>query len=368
MAKQLNGMTLRSLCALCLLSLVPGGMAGAAEAAGAPARDDVQARLAQIEANLQHQRAPQWLPAPFDDAEAAAWVGRAAAAKVQAQQAIDQIQEIAATAQLPLTRGTVAQGAPYDRQDLNRLLGVANRTLRQVDEALDVTLRNLQAQFEAQDRELGYFRSLDPDNPTHRMNAFLREGAAEDIYGRLDRQAAMAESVAAYQRAFGREPTANTRARIQEIAQLRVAYAAGRARAIGDSRLPDAKSHDPERLAIARRILAEPRHEFGEHGPIVLTTGDIVEREKQVSRAEIKDVEFSLSGDITLTGTETTWNYRWREFKFATPIKETASGDWHVWWITAKNFSSGWERTPIGRWVPGDAVKGDLIPPENFSR
>lgn len=94
---------------------------------------------------------------------------------------------------------------------------------------------------------------------------------------------------------------------------------------------------------------------------------DIVEREKEVSRTEIRNVEFSLSGDITLSGTETTWHYRWEEFNFAAPVKEADSDDWYVWWITARKHASGWERTPIGRWVSGTAVKGDLILPENFA-
>ena len=77
--------------------------------------------------------------------------------------------------------------------------------------------------------------------------------------------------------------------------------------------------------------------------------------------AELHRLDVSLSGDITLRGTETTWHYRWQEFRFATPIQDAASGDWYIWWITARNYSSGWERTPIGRWVSGAAVQGDRI-------
>ncbi|MDA0339570.1 MAG: hypothetical protein O2910_06990, partial [Proteobacteria bacterium] len=67
-----------------------------------------------------------------------------------------------------------------------------------------------------------------------------------------------------------------------------------------------------------------------------------------------------------LSGTETTWTYKWREFKFATPIKETGSDNWHIWWITAKKYSSGAESTPIGRWISGGATKGSLILKDNF--
>jgi len=99
---------------------------------------------------------------------------------------------------------------------------------------------------------------------------------------------------------------------------------------------------------------------------IVLATKAIVEREKQVSRAEIKEVDVSLSGDITLSETETTWAYKWQEFKFATPLKETNSDDWYICWVVAKKFSSGSEGTPIGEWVSGAATKGDRILEKNF--
>ena len=336
---------------------------GGAQTAGL---GDVQAKLAEVEAALRARRAPQWLPAPFDEAEARAWVAAAAAAKRTAQAAGETLQQIAASAHLPVNPGTVQQGAPYDSRDVDRLARFAADTVRDVDAAVKETLEALKTQFQAQDRELGYYRSLDLADEQHRMNAFLREGAEAEIYAGLDRQRALAESVVAYQVALGREPTPASTARVEEISRLRTAYAAARVEAVGASRLPAPKSEDEARLAIARAILAEPSYEFGEHGPIVLTTPDIVERQETVSRAEIKNVDVSLSGTITLSGSETTWNYAWEEFKFATPLRSADGGDWYVWWVTAKKYSSGWERTPIGRWVSGAATQGDLILEENF--
>jgi hypothetical protein len=327
---------------------------------------DVQGTLAGIERELRANRPPQWLPAPFDDDEALRWATTAANAKLGAQQAIEQLERIRGVAYLPRNPGTVGTGAAYDIQDVDRLLNFADATVRAVDDALQETVANLGTQFNAQDRELEYYRRLDPENPSDRMNAFLQEGAQERIYGELDRQLAVTQSLAAWQRAFGAEPGEAIRARIEEIESLRGRYAAQRLQAIGDSRLPEPRSTDPDRLAIARAILAEPRYGFGEHGPVVLTTQEIIQRERQVSRAEIKSVDVSLSGNVTLEGTETTWHYRWDEFKFATPIREVESRDWHIWWITAKKFSSGWEGTPIGRWVSGAAIQGDLIPEQNF--
>jgi hypothetical protein len=135
--------------------------------------------------------------------------------------------------------------------------------------------------------------------------------------------------------------------------------------ALASSRLPEARSTDPTRLSIATRILQTPRYQFGEFGTIVLTTDRIIEREKKSSEIDIDKLELSLSGDLKASGTETGWTYRWQEFKFAVPLKET-DGSWAIWWITAKNYSSGAANTPIGSWVSGRAEKGNPIPRENF--
>ncbi len=328
--------------------------------------DDAQQRLAAIEAELHRLDPPGWLPAPFSDTEAAAWVALAADVKEGAQSAIAELQMIGASVDLPWTRGTVQQGAAYDHQDLGRLQRLAENHIRRVDEAVQQTNANLRGMFQIQDQELEYFRNLDPANPTHRSNAYLAEGAKERIYGLLDLHAARAESWAAWQRAFTPQITQATADRIAEIQQLRQRFGQQRIELIGQSSLPEPASTDAERLAIARQILAQPNYGFGRHGPVVLTTAEITDHEREVSRAEIRELDVSLSGDITLRGTETTWHYRWQEFRFATPIQDVDSGDWHIWWITARKYSSGWEKTPIGRWVSGAAVKGDRILESSF--
>lgn len=328
--------------------------------------DQAQNTLANIEAGLHRLETPEWLPAPFNDEQAQAWVAQAVEAKETAQTAIGRLQQIGASVDLPLTRGTVQQGAAYDRQDLGRLQRLAENIIRRVDEAVQQTNANLGAMMQGQGHELDYFRNLDPEKPNDRSNAYLADGAQERVYGQLDQHAANAESWAAWQRAFGKEPTDATQARIEEIQSLRQRYAEQRQALVGESQLPEPASTDRDRLEIARQILAQPDYGFGRHGPIVLTTADITEHEREVSRAEIRELDVSLSGEITLSGTETTWHYRWDEFRFATPIQDADSGDWHIWWITARNYSSGWEKTPIGRWVSVATVRGDLILEQAF--
>jgi len=52
--------------------------------------------------------------------------------------------------------------------------------------------------------------------------------------------------------------------------------------------------------------------------------------------------------------------------RFATPIQNRASGEWHIWWITARKYRSGRDKTPIGQWVSGAAVQGGLIAERNI--
>lgn len=327
---------------------------------------DVQARLAGIEKALRDNQPTTSLVIPFTDADAKAWVQELATAQQTAQKSAAELQSIAPLAYLPENRGVVQSGAPYDNKDLDRLYRFANDTVAKVNNSIEGVQQALKTRFDSQDQiGLKYFRELDPDDDHARANAYLAEGAEARILGRLDEQMALAESVAAYQRGFGKEPTANTKARIEEIAALRKKYLEDRIEVLGNYTLPDPASTDAERIAIAEKILANPEYEFGEHGPVVLTTEEIVTREKEVSRDTIKDVDVSLSGTITWSGTRETWNYKWDEFKFATPLKDE-SGDWYVWWITAKKYESGWERTPIGYWVSGQTTKGSLILEENF--
>ena len=96
------------------------------------------------------------------------------------------------------------------------------------------------------------------------------------------------------------------------------------------SKLPEPKSNDRKMLAIAKKILEFPKYEFGEYGRIILTTSEIIDRERKDSQLKIDDAEFTLSGNLKMSGTETTWTYKWKEFKFAVPLKETDRDTWYI--------------------------------------
>lgn len=327
---------------------------------------DEQGELRAMEAELHAKVAPAPLRIPFNEPTATQWVAAAVAAKLAGQAAVKRLPEITQVAKLEKSNaGTVQQGAPYDLQDIGRLQRLAQGRVQQVDEARDTTMGSLKSAFDAMDNELEYFRKLDPEIPSHRANAFLKEGAAVGIHERLNGFRYTALSAKHFLQAMGQPASENVQARLEEIRALKDTYDTNLEKAAGAYTLPAPASSDAALLAIALEIIERPKYGFGSHGPLVLTTAEVVDREREESEAVFDDVDVSLSGDITLTGTETTWTYRWQEFKFATPVRAD-NGNWHVWWITARNYSSGGGRTPIGQWVAGKSVQGSQIQEGNF--
>lgn len=319
---------------------------------------NAQERLASVDTKLREASPPGRLLPPFTFEQAKSWAAQVAATRTAAQGLVNEVQAIAPLAYLP-------PDAKYTSRKVQSLVRFADDSARKAMDAVRDTESHLQAQIGYISSELEFFEKLDPDNPGHRANMFLNEGAEQDVYERLDKQMKLATSYEAFQRAIGKAPDAQVTQRIARVKSAREQYAAKRTKALGESRLPKPKSNDAARIQVARQILANPDYKFGQHGPIVLTTEKVVTREKEVSRDTIKDIDLSLSGTLTLSGTRETWKYKWDEFKFATPLRHD-DGNWYIWWITAKKFASGWEKTPIGTWVSGKATQGSLILEKNF--
>jgi len=315
--------------------------------------------MAAVDAKLQGKKVPRSLIAPFSDEEAQEWYKQINEIKLVSKEVVSEVQRIAAATNLDLT------GGKYGVQRANSMLHWADKAVRDSNAAVKQSTDQLNNQFKFQDeRELPYFRKLDPNNESDRANAFLQEGAEARIYARLDRQLAMSKSFLAFEKATG-NVSDTKRQRVAELIGLRKKYSEDLIKAVGVSRLPKAVVNDANMLSIAKQVIEKPRYKHGQHGPIILTTKEIITLEKEVSRDTVKDVDITSTGKLTWSGTRETWNYKWQEFKFATPIKDE-SGDWYIWWITAKNYSSGASTTPINEWVSGRTTKGSLILEENF--
>jgi len=125
----------------------------------------------------------------------------------------------------------------------------------------------------------------------------------------------MAESSIHLEEALGRDPKA-AKAIISKLNTAKSDFSKNLNIALNASKLPKPVSKDKKRIAIAGEILKNPKSEFGQYATIILITDEIIERESKYSELDIDDAEITLGGDLKMSGTETTWTYKWEEFKF----------------------------------------------------
>jgi hypothetical protein len=323
---------------------------------------DVQQALKNLDQNVRKYPVPKPLTIPFDEASAKNWIEAASNARTVGEHNQKQLTIIAELAYLPKNRGTVSTGAPYDQDDVRSMLRYAQESQVAVQNNYKITAERLQGLMQQMEQDV--FTRWRDDPKGERKWIYLQQDSAVEIAEVLKKSRAIANSSIYLEKALKRKPqlAEQTLAKLDELEQR---FQQNRKIALQSSRLPQAKSKDSARIEIARQILKTPKYEFGEFGPIVLTTDSIVEREKESSEVEYDKAELTISGDIKLSGTETTWTYKWQEFKFATPLKHD-DGQWYIWWITAKKFSSGGNNTPLGRWVSGKASQGNPILRSNF--
>lgn len=324
---------------------------------------NAQQVLAQLDQNFIKYPVPKPLNIPFDKVQASQWVQASGNARTVAEHNKKQLAVIAEYAYLPWNRGTPQTGAPYDSDDVERMQRHADTMFAAVQNNYHATANTLTSRMEQIQNDLKTRWQDDPNSD--RKWIYLKKESVDDAKRFFAEARSIADSSIYLEEALKRPPTL-ARQTIKKIDEAEASFDRNAKIALSVVRLPSPKSQDSERLKSAEEILKNPKYGFGEHGPIVLTTKDIIDRERKSSEIEIDDVELTAGNDLKMSGTETTWTYRWKEFKFAVPLRSEDGKQWHVWWITAKKFSSGGSRTPIGYWVSGRATQGNPILPENF--
>ncbi len=324
---------------------------------------DVQQRLATIEKNSRTYAPPKPLAIPFSKTDAQTWVDSAGKARTVAEHNLKELPAIAAIAYLPQNVGTPQTGAPYDSGDVKRLHDNAVGMLNNVEQGYQNMSKMLKDNLIGVERDTFAYWEEDPLG--EKSGVFLGTINEKNALDSFAKGLAIAQSSIYLEQALGRDAP-DAQKIVGKIEQAKKDFIRNRDIALNASRLPEPKSKDSKMLAIAREILENPKYKFGEFDRIVLTTDGIVERERKDSKVDIDDVKLTLSGDLKMSGTETTWTYKWQEFKFAVPLKENDSDKWYIWWITAKNFSSGGSKTPLNKWISGKASMGNPILRKNM--
>lgn len=313
---------------------------------------DVFARLRLIENRDHEYPVPSGLKPPFDAEQVQQWLNSGSKARSAAEFDFKQLQEIAPIAHLP-EQTVSGRMAEYSFRDLDRLGKMVRARFDGVQESYAQTQSNIKSKL----AELG--------NQVQQGNA--RETAERVAKDRstLDEMVLVAESSVILETVLQR-PLDQVESSLEAVRQRRENYDLDREKAIDESRLPEAATTDPAMMAIAREVIARPHYAFGEHGPIVLNTSDIKVHELETSEIDIDKVDVSSSGDLTMSGTKTTYFYKWQQFQFAAPLREEGSDLWRIYYINAKNYSSGAPSTPLNEWISGGVVEGELIRGSNF--
>jgi hypothetical protein len=322
---------------------------------------DVQKRLHDMDNNF--PRAPKSPPLPYQSSDIADWNKAAEQAEKTIKVYMKSLTELKNKAYLPLTRGSISQGAAYDFQDVDRLISNLHRSQRDIHEIRIKLQGNLNAQLREVDRILKFINSLDPKNDHHVKNNFLNEGAQEQKHQQLDDIRTIVEAVMAYEKQSG-EIKPETKKRLAQIDQAKQNYNKKRASALKSLRMPKAASNSAELKKIAKETLVRPKYGVGNIKRLVINS-DKVKREKQTSDTEIDNIE-AYGGKLTLSGKTTTYHYVWEEFQVTTA--EPFNGKYYLYYNTLKYFTKGAATTPLNQWILSGRIKGTEILEKNINR
>ena len=152
--------------------------------------------------------------------------------------------------------------------------------------------------------------------------------------------------------------------RYEKVTATQQGYEKNYTKALELVRMPPAASDDSDLEDIAAETLSN-YEDVGEIERLVINA-DKRHLTKETSEAKFDDIDVSLSGDITLTGTETTYFYEWDEFQVATA--EPVGDKYYIFYNTLKFFTSGASTTPLNRWVIAGRFQGSEIPKDNIDR
>ncbi len=327
---------------------------------------DVQARLRRIDTMMQALKFPPQPAFPPKPGALKTWLGEVQKLKQQADKGVAELQQIAQQAHLPNNPGTVQQGAPYDSNDLRRMLNHLGRLSARADEAVrnvdGLVMVNLQHGEQTLNRIAGY----DPNDPNHQSNYFLGEGRSTEMIAQLEAVRTLAEEGAMFSRLLGdKDKQARREAMAKKAQQTLARYQDKRHQALASVTMPKAASTDASLLKVARETLAKKKYGVGPIERMVITAPKR-SLSKETSEEEFDSVDVSLDGTITLKGTKTTYHYEWEEFQVATAERE---GDkYYIYYNTLKYFTKGASTTPMNRWVLSKRFRGNEILKENIPR
>ncbi len=325
---------------------------------------DVQARLASINQLVRATALPS-LPDPLTSEALTAWIEETETIKTQSAALDPELRMIAERAYLPDSRGTVEQGAPYDMQNLDSMLHSMDRNLRKIDETLEQMALNQDAQASHVEELLEYVENLDPSTWKDQANAYLRDGASTEITARIDKQIGIIETAIAFNQVMKRDSLGQWQILLARAVTSKLTYQTGRQQALHLVRMPEEVDFDDDLDDIAKDVFSKPEYEVGDWERLVVSA-DKSHHESESSEVEFDKVDVRASGDIKLSGTQTTTFYEWEEFQVATA--EPVGDRYFIFYNTLSYSTRGASTTPLDRWVLSSRSKSVEIPLDNIDK
>jgi len=326
---------------------------------------NVQQRLQATGTAMRSMRIPDEPQKPFKQGDLSQWLINLSKLRQYAITTHAPLLEIKNRAYLPNTRFTVEQDGVYDMQDVTRLESGLIGTVTKIDSSLQTFSANLAEGMKHIPRTIDRYNTYDPANTDDQRQHFLFEGRADAAREELARDRITVSEAAEFDKLLKRETYKDKIKLLLQLDAAAIQYESNYKTALKLVRMPKYVTSDAELVEIAKQTLADPKYEYiGDIKRLVVNT-EKVNREKQTSNVEYDKVDVSLSGDIKLSGTETTYFYAWDQFQVATA--EPVADKYYIFYTTLKYFTKGSGTTPLNKWIISDRIQGSEIPVENIA-
>lgn len=326
---------------------------------------DVQARLKEINEYIRQLKIPPTPQQPFEKGQLVQWLKDLATTRNEAIAIFQPIPEIKQRAYLPNNVPTVEQGAPYDLQDVDRFDRYLREVVSNIDNSVHSFTANLTHTVQFESENLAFYDNLDPTDPQQQMQHFLVAGRADEIRQEIAKKHLLVSEAAEYAQLLKHDNYEERVALLTRIEDVANKYENNHKRALELVRMPKAATTDSDLTDIALNTLKNPKYDYvGEIKRLVINT-DKVRRSKKTTEAEFDKIDVSLSGTVTLSGTETTYFYEWDQFQVATA--EPVEDKFYIFYTTLKYYTSGADRTPLNQWIISGRIQGSEIPEGNIN-
>lgn len=325
---------------------------------------DVQGRLLTLQTHLRSRRPPDAPGLPYTSDGISNWFKQAKLVRSQTVTEYPPLEVIREKAWLPVTRGTVEQGAPFDMQDVSRLMHSLQSNVQSIDDTLKQLEANLEIQVEQIGHTLEWFNALDPADKQGMQMSFLGEGREAESLQRLNKEFQIAEAAITFDKLLERKTLAQRESVRDSIEQAKTQYRVQREKALQLVRMPKPASTNSELIQIAKDTLANPNYETGDIIRIIINS-DKVTRESESSQIDIDDVDVGLSGKVKMSGTQTTTRYKWEQYQVATA--EPVNDKFFIFYNTLKYYTAGGTTTPLNQWIRTGRIQGNEIPKKNIN-